>query len=366
MSEQAPTVVIMAGGTGGHIFPGLAAADEFKRRGYHVSWLGTPNSMEAKLVPQHGIDIELLPVTGLRGKGIKFLLQAPVRLTISLLKAMKTLHRLKPVCVVGMGGYVTGPGGIAAWLMNIPLIIHEQNAIAGFTNKQLAKLCTSVLCAFPGAFGAAQANTQKYHLTGNPVRAEISAVPPLTREDGTPLNLLVVGGSRGAQVINEAMPKVLAQCGGMVEVWHQTGEANVDACKNEYLNQQVAGRVEPFISDMATAYRWADLVVCRAGALTVAELAAAGRPSILIPFPWAVDDHQTVNGQYLVDRGAAQMILQRDLKEDKLTHMIVELTQNSQQLLQMAQNAKYAALPHATTMVVDRCLQAAGVEVQHG
>ena len=362
MAENKPLVMIMAGGTGGHIFPGLAAAYSLLEQNFRVHWLGSSNSMEAELVPGHGIDISFIPVTGLRGKGISFLLKAPWRLMISLVKAIHTLRTLKPVCVVGMGGYVTGPGGIAAKLLGIPLVIHEQNAVAGLTNKLLSRIATLVLEAFPGTFSKLSSTVRKkVRLTGNPVRSDISGVMPNKPHES--LRLLVMGGSRGAVAINQIVPQVLKNCDARVEVWHQTGKGNFEQCQNNYKQLGVTARVEPFIKNVAEAYQWADLVLCRSGALTVAELAAAGRPSILIPYPYAVDDHQTANGCYLVDRGAALMIQQKDLNVDILTHEISGLAGDPEQLLAMASSAKLAGLPNATNDVVRLCLKAARKEV---
>lgn len=373
---EAPKVIIMAGGTGGHIFPGLATAKGLINQGYRVHWLGTPGSMEAELVPGHGIDISFIPVTGLRGKGLSFLLKAPWRLAVSLFKAVQILREHRPVCVVGMGGYVTGPGGVAARLLGIPLVVHEQNAVAGLTNKLLARIATRVLEAFPGTFARLSSGIgRKVMLTGNPVRPEIAAVP--AHVPHTPLRLLVVGGSRGALAINQMIPRVLQRfcdqsgdqscdkSGDRIEVWHQTGKGTYEQCLADYQQLGVSGRVEPFIDDMAQAYGWADLVLCRSGALTIAELAAAGKPGILVPFPFAVDDHQTVNGRYLVDRGAALMVQQKDLDVDGLTTMILELADNPEQLERMASSARSASLPQATDDVVRLCLEAAGKEVSY-
>ena len=363
MAEQLPLVVIMAGGTGGHIFPGLATAKALIKKGYRVHWLGTPGSMEAELVPKYGIEVSFIPVTGLRGKGGRSLLKAPWRLLVSLGKALQMLKRHQPVCVLGMGGYVTGPGGVAAKLLGIPLVVHEQNAIAGLTNKWLARIAKRVLQAFPDAFAHVSGIEHKVVLTGNPVRQEIAAVQ--SRQPHKALRLLVVGGSRGALAINEMIPRVVQQFGEQIDVWHQTGKATFDQCQAEYGRLGVSGRVAPFIDDMAKAYEWADLVVCRCGALTVAELAAAGRPAILIPFPHAVDDHQTVNGCYLVDRGAALMEQQKDLNAERLTRMIKALADNPAKLDNMAVAAKAAGLPAATCDVVRNCIEVAGQEVTY-
>ena len=291
-------------------------------------------------------------------------MKAPWRLAVSLFKAVRVLREHKPVCVVGMGGYVTGPGGVAARLLGVPLVVHEQNAVAGLTNKLLARIATRVLEAFPGTFeGLSSDIARKVMLTGNPVRPEIVAVSG--NAPHSPLRLLVVGGSRGAMAINQMIPRVLKNCGDQIKVWHQTGKGAFEQCRADYEQNAVAGRVEPFIDDMAQAYEWADLVLCRSGALTIAELAAAGKPGILVPFPFAVDDHQTVNGHYLVDRGAALMVQQKDLDVDGLTKMILELADNPDQLERMASSAKTAGLPQATSDVVRHCLEAAGKEVSY-
>ncbi|MDD7804052.1 MAG: undecaprenyldiphospho-muramoylpentapeptide beta-N-acetylglucosaminyltransferase [Endozoicomonas sp. (ex Botrylloides leachii)] len=358
--KQSSTIVIMAGGTGGHIFPALATASELKSRGYNIHWLGTINSMESELVPQYGFDISFIPVTGLRGKKIGLLLQAPWRLIVSLLRAIKVLRQIRPICVLGMGGYVTGPGGIAARLLNIPLVIHEQNAITGLTNKLLSNIATRLLEAFPGTFLDQKARTtKKIFTTGNPVRESIAEYSAY--DVGTPLKLLVLGGSRGAVAINDVVPKVIANCKGRVIIWHQTGKNNLARSQQSY--RELFGeridlyRVEPFINDMAKAYAWADVVLCRSGALTVSELAAAGRPAILVPFPYAVDDHQTVNGRYLVDQGAAWMIKQQHLDEDALTTLLLELSNDHTRLNAMAAAAKAAGQLKATKMVADHCLE---------
>lgn len=360
MSKQPPVVVFMAGGTGGHIFPALATAEALQKLGYRIHWLGTPDSMEAELVPKYGINISFIPVTGLRGKGLSFLLKAPWKLTSSLIKAIKVLRQQQPVCVVGMGGYVTGPGGVAAKLCGIPLIIHEQNAVAGLTNKLLAKIANRVLEAFPGTF----AEQSKVFLTGNPVRKTIAEITPLQPQN--PVRLLVVGGSRGAVAINQLVPEVLSQLGDRLTVWHQTGGNNQDECRAHYEQLGVKGRVDAFIDDMAEAYDWADLVLCRAGALTVAELAVAGRPAILVPFPYAVDDHQTVNGRYLVEQGAALMVQQKELTAERLSEMIQQLVDHPEMLDDMAAAARSVGLSRATDEVARHCLEVSSQEVSHG
>ncbi|MGB1270593.1 MAG: undecaprenyldiphospho-muramoylpentapeptide beta-N-acetylglucosaminyltransferase [Endozoicomonas sp.] len=361
MGELVPLILVMAGGTGGHIFPGLATAKALQSEGYRVHWLGTPDSMEADLVPKQGIDISFIPITGLRGKGLGFLLKAPWRLGLSLFRAIRVMRQHQPVCVVGMGGYVTGPGGVAARLLGIPLVVHEQNAVAGFTNRILAKIACRVLEAFPDTFP--EILRGKVYLTGNPVRSDIASVPSVAPH--LPLHLLVVGGSRGALAINRLMPQVVKNAGGQVTVWHQTGRVNFEECREAYRAGGVDGKIEPFIDDMAMAYEWADLVLCRSGALTVAELAAAGRAAILVPYPHAVDDHQTVNGDYLVSRGAALMVQQNELDVDGLTKMILALAESSGPLEAMASAARSCGRSGATRDVVRHCLAAGGVEVSH-
>ena len=377
-APKRPTIVVMAGGTGGHIFPALATAQELKARGFSIHWLGTPGSMEAELVPKYGFDISFLPVTGLRGKGLSFLLKAPWRISVSLLRAVRALRQHKPVCVLGMGGYVTGPGGLAARLLGVPLVIHEQNAIAGLTNKVLARISSRVLEAFPDTFKKAGMNSGKVFHTGNPVRADIqSAVQKLEQRGEAPVRLLVVGGSRGAQVFNQTLPVALASLKEQqkeslnekpqvvaeesLQVWHQTGKGNLDATRQLYCDHGVDGRVEEFIDDMAEAYDWADLILCRSGALTVSELAVAGRPSILVPYPYAVDDHQTANGHYLVEQSAALMIQQNEFTKGSLARMLQELIENRSRLEQMGAAARSIALPESTRQVAEHCLEVADV-----
>ena len=363
------TVLVMAGGTGGHIFPALATAAELQSRGYNIHWLGTAGSMEAELVPAHGYDISYLPVTGLRGKGLSFLVKAPWKISVSVVRAMKAIRRHRPVCVLGMGGYVTGPGGVAARLLGVPLVVHEQNAVAGLTNKLLARVASRVLEAFPGTFARAGMASGKVYHAGNPVRGDIEPrSASVTRSGDSALKVLVLGGSRGAVAINEVVPEALSVLSqektvqaGAIEIWHQAGKGNDDAAMKAYQQKNIKARVEPFINDMAAAYAWADLVLCRSGALTVSELAIAGRPAILVPYPHAVDDHQTVNGRYLVEQGAALMVQQNELSKESLAEMFKELSGNHRQLQSMAEAARSVARPQATREVADHCL-----EVCHG
>jgi len=348
-------VMIMAGGTGGHVFPALAVAAELRQRGAEVFWLGTRQGLEAKLVPAAGISMEWVSVSGLRGKGAAAWLLAPWRLLWAALQVLAVMLRQRPVVVLGMGGFVTGPGGVMTWLLRKPLVIHEQNAIAGLTNRLLAPLAQRVLEAFPGTF-----HGKHVVHTGNPVRRVIADLPiPEQRfaaRSGV-LRLLVLGGSLGARALNEVVPATLAQLSSRPEVWHQTGGRNLDETLEHYRVAAVTARVEPFIDDMAAAYGWADLVVCRAGALTVAELAAAGVGAVLVPYPHAVDDHQTRNAAYLSDAGAAVVIQQADLTRDSLCELWTSLADRSR-LLAMAQAARGLAQPQAAATVAALCWEA--------
>lgn len=353
-------VLIMAGGTGGHVYPALAVADELKARGAEIAWMGTATGLEARVVPAAGYRLLQISIAGLRGKGTLSWLTAPWRLLRAIAQAVSIVRREAPAVVVGMGGFASGPGGLAARLLRRPLVVHEQNAAAGLTNRALARVATHVLQAFPGTFHRRDA-----HTVGNPVRRDILALTdPQQRLAGRsgPINLLVLGGSLGALAINELVPAALARMpeAARPRVRHQAGRT-LERAETAYADHGVAGEVTQFIEDMAEAYGWADLVVCRAGALTVAELAAAGLPAVLVPFPFAVDDHQTHNGDYLVSRGAARLIQQRDLDAERLAALLGELCADRARLLDMAGRARAAAWPQATDQIADACLQAAGV-----
>jgi UDP-N-acetylglucosamine--N-acetylmuramyl-(pentapeptide) pyrophosphoryl-undecaprenol N-acetylglucosamine transferase len=349
-------VMIMAGGTGGHVFPALAVAAELRERGAEVFWLGTRQGLEAKVVPAAGIVMEWVSVSGLRGKGVAAWLTAPWRLLWAAVQVLAVIMRRRPVVVLGMGGFVTGPGGVVTWLLRKPLVIHEQNAVAGLTNRMLAPLAQRVLEAFPGTF-----HGKHVIHTGNPVRRDIAGLPvPEDRFAGRSgvLRLLVLGGSLGARALNEVVPAAIAQLSFRPEIWHQAGSRNLEEALDLYRNVAVTARVEPFINDMAAAYGWADLVVCRAGALTVAELAAAGVGAILVPYPHAVDDHQTRNAAFLSEAGAAVVIQQREFTRDRLRDLLAALVDRSR-LLAMAQAARRLALPQATATVAQLCWEAA-------
>ena len=346
------TLLVMAGGTGGHVFPGLAVADRLKAQGWTIHWLGTADRMEAELVPAHGYPISFIDIQGVRGNGIKRLLVAPYRIVKSVLQARRVLKNIRPDVVLGMGGFASGPGGVAAWLSGIPLLLHEQNAAAGLTNKLLARLAKRVLMAFPGAF----APSARTAVVGNPVRPEVVALPdPQLRSSSEPLRLLIVGGSLGARVLNEQVPPAVASAGVPIEVRHQCGKGNRETVAQAYAEQGVEAEVSEFIKDMADAYAWADLVVCRAGALTVSEVAAAGVAAIFVPLPHAVDDHQTRNALTLVDGGAAEFLPQSELTPASLATRLSWLAGGRETLLNMAQAARRVAIIDAAERVADEC-----------
>jgi UDP-N-acetylglucosamine--N-acetylmuramyl-(pentapeptide) pyrophosphoryl-undecaprenol N-acetylglucosamine transferase len=347
--------MILAGGTGGHIFPGIAQAHALRERQVPVVWLGSAGGMETRLVPSHGIAIDTLRIGGLRGKGALALLAAPFRLLRALFDALAILRRQRPRSVLSMGGFAAGPGGVAAWLLRRPLIVHEANRAPGFTNRVLAKLARRVLCGFPDSFARGG------ETVGNPVRAEVAALPlPAQRfanRDGA-LRLLVLGGSQGARALNNAVPQALAKLSGVdVVVRHQCGEKLRAEAESAYVDAGVAVSIEPFIQDMAGAYGWADLVICRAGAMTLAELCAAGVGALLVPFPLAVDDHQARNAAYLVERGAARLLPQSDDLAAHLRAALNELLSNRDTLLTMAVAARALALPDAAARVAAICIE---------
>ena len=352
--------LMMAGGTGGHVFPALATARRLEAAGHSVHWLGSQAGMEEELVKAAGIPLSLIAIKGLRGKGRLAMLAAPGRLLRALWQAMAVVRKVRPDCVVGMGGFVTGPGGLAAWIMRRPLVIHEQNAIAGMTNRILARLATTVMEAFPGSFGVG-VNAE---CTGNPVRDDLATLPePSQRMAGRQgaVRLLVLGGSLGALALNQCVPQALARLDAehRPEVRHQCGRRHQEVTQAAYREAGVDARIEPFVEDMRAAYEWADLVVCRAGALTVAELCAAGLGAVLVPFPHAVDDHQTHNAGYMVDGQAAILVPQTDLSPAHLAEILAPLCTSRQRIQQMAEAARRLARPDATDRVVNFCLEAA-------
>ena len=348
-------VLILAGGTGGHIFPGLAVAAALQARGVPVLWLGADGGMETQLVPPRGIALYTIAIKGLRGKGVVALLTAPIRVLSAVRAALRVVDKRKPRAVVSFGGYAAGPGGIAARLRGTPLIVHEQNRAPGMTNRVLARFARSVLTGFPQTF-----KRVTEEVVGNPVRTEIALLPDPTErfsQRAGALRLLVLGGSQGARALNSAVPKALAGLRGTVEVRHQCGVRLRDEAVRAYADAGIVASVEPFIADMAEAYAWADLVVCRAGALTLAELCAAGVGSVLVPFPLAVDDHQTRNAEYLVQRNAAVLLPQGDALADELRVTLATLASDPARRLQMAQAARQLAKPDAAERVADIVLR---------
>jgi len=350
-------ILVMAGGTGGHVFPALAVAKELQLRGVEIMWLGTRRGLESEVIPAAGINISFVNIAGLRGNGLLGWFVAPIKILRALLQVISSMRQFGPDAVLGLGGFVTGPGGVAAWLLRIPLVIHEQNAIAGLTNKLLLPFATLALQGFPKTFA-----TSKAKHTGNPVRADILNLTERKTASGitNQINLLVVGGSLGAKALNEIVPKTLSNLNKdkhsiTYDVWHQTGKKLYNDTKEIYKEANVEAKVDAFIDDMSAAYAWADLVVCRSGALTIAELAAAGVAAILVPYPHAVDDHQTANAKYLSDNGAALLIQQTKLKPAVLAEQLKQLDITT--IATMARAAKKLALPDATRVVADYCLE---------
>jgi UDP-N-acetylglucosamine--N-acetylmuramyl-(pentapeptide) pyrophosphoryl-undecaprenol N-acetylglucosamine transferase len=348
----------MAGGTGGHVFPALAVAELLREGGNEVFWMGTRHGLEARLVPEHGFAVEWLSIAGVRRKGMGQLLSAPWKLTTALRQAAAILRRRRPAVVLGMGGFASGPGGLMARVHGIPLIIHEQNSVPGLTNEWLSRVARRVFEAFPGSFPP----QRRAEACGNPVRAQIAALaPPEERMAGRvgPVRLLVLGGSLGAKVLNETVAPAVAALAPVdrPDIRHQAGEQTLEIARVAYREAGVEADVTPFIRDMAEAYGWADLVVCRAGALTVSELAAAGVGSVLVPYPFAVDDHQTGNARHLSDHGAAELIPQARLSAESLSGLLQRLLGDRARLLAMAEAARRRAVPDAAARIAAACLE---------
>jgi UDP-N-acetylglucosamine--N-acetylmuramyl-(pentapeptide) pyrophosphoryl-undecaprenol N-acetylglucosamine transferase len=355
-------IMIMAGGTGGHVFPGLAVAAELKARQRDVVWLGTQRGLEARLVPQHGIEIEWITIAGVRGRGALALISAPFRIARAVLQAFGALRRRRPAAVLGMGGFVSGPGGVAAWLSRRPLIIHEQNSVAGSTNRWLAPLAARVFEAFPGSFPAGA----HAELVGNPVRRSLSQLEPprvrLLARKNQRRRLLVIGGSQGARILNVTVPRALAELpiDARPEVWHQAGRGLADA-RAAYAEAKIDARVVEFIDDMSEAYQWADLVVARSGALTVSELAMVGVGAILVPFAAAIDDHQTLNARHFIAGGAGHVIPERELTSGVLARTIATCLADVGGLVAMAEAAHDQAKHAVAERIADACVAAAEV-----
>ena len=356
MSVPNKTLMVMAGGTGGHVYPAMAVADYLKALGWKIVWLCTEGGMENRLIEGKGYDKAMITMQGVRGKGVLGWLLLPVKLVKAFTQSINALREHQPNVVLGMGGFAAFPGGLMAKVLGKPLVVHEQNSVAGLTNKVLAKIATRVLAAFPAAFG------DKAHLVGNPVRADISHVAqPEARfaaRSGL-LHLLVVGGSLGAQALNEVVPLALAQLPieSRPQVIHQAGVKHIDALKANYKNANVEADTRAFIEDMAAMYAWADFVICRSGALTVAEVSAVGLGALMVPFPFAVDDHQTTNAAYLVEGEAGLIVQQKDLNLERLVAILSELSR--EKCLAMAIKARALGKPEATEHVAKICMEVA-------
>jgi UDP-N-acetylglucosamine--N-acetylmuramyl-(pentapeptide) pyrophosphoryl-undecaprenol N-acetylglucosamine transferase len=354
-------ILVMAGGTGGHVYPALAVARALQAQSLDVVWLGTHRGLESRVVPEAGIDIEWISIKGLRRKGLLAVLIAPLQIGWALLQSLSVILRRRPSAVLGMGGFVSGPGGVAAWLTRRPLVIHEQNAAAGMTNRLLARLARVVLQAFPGSFNSdVDAET-----VGNPVREDIAAVAPpherYANRQGV-LRVLVLGGSQGALALNRTVPAALALLDPEVRpvIRHQCGERTLDIAKSSYDEHEVDVELLPFIEDMAAAYAWADLVICRAGALTVAELCAVGVPALFVPYPAAVDDHQTANARPMAEAGAAMIVPEDELTPERLAELLREWLQSRAALQQRAAKARALACPDSLRRITEICLEQAG------
>jgi len=355
------TLMVMAGGTGGHVYPALAVADALRARGWDVFWLGTRAGLEARVVPAAGIDMVWVSMGGMRGKSVLKKVLLPAMLLVAFWQSLRAILQRRPDVVLGMGGYTAFPGGMMASLLNKPLVIHEQNSVGGLTNRVLACLADRVLTAFPRVFTHAKdkpipCRSVATEWVGNPVRGDIAAMSASARADRTgPLRLLVVGGSLGAAALNTLVPQALAllPADRRPQVVHQSGRQHLEMLRANYAAAGVEAEVRDYIEDMAAEYRACDFAICRAGAMTVAELACAGVPAVLVPFPFAVDDHQTGNAEFLSEAGAAWLMQQRDLTAEKLAGLIAGLDRAS--LAAMSDKARALAKPEATRQVADIC-----------
>jgi UDP-N-acetylglucosamine--N-acetylmuramyl-(pentapeptide) pyrophosphoryl-undecaprenol N-acetylglucosamine transferase len=348
--------MIMAGGTGGHVYPALAVAHTLQADGVDIFWLGTREGIEARVVPENQIDVEWISISGIKGKGLFALIAAPFKIIFAMLQTAVIIYRRRPEAALGMGGFVSGPGGLTAKLLMVPLLIHESNAVVGLTNKWLAKIANEVLVGFPDVLS----NNRHYHYVGNPVRQSIAALPApeqRLKSHAGKLHLLVVGGSLGAQVLNETVPAALAKVDSADRpvVRHQSGRGKLEATTEAYQTLGIDASCNEFIEDMAAAYQWADLVICRAGAMTVAEIAAAGVAAIFVPYPYAIYDHQTQNARFLSDKKAAILISQENFSEEKLAAVLVELAGDRPCLMGLSRRARRCAVTDATRRVADIC-----------
>jgi UDP-N-acetylglucosamine--N-acetylmuramyl-(pentapeptide) pyrophosphoryl-undecaprenol N-acetylglucosamine transferase len=349
-------ILIATGGTGGHVFPGLAVAEEFKHRGYSVSWLGTESGLEAGLVPKHDIPIYFFPVKGIRGKGVLALVAAPINIVRAIYFAIKHIRQQNPDFVIGMGGFVSGPVGVASRILGKPLVIHEQNAVAGTTNRMLAKIASKALCAFPDSLSHAE-------VIGNPIRVSLEQIEKEIDKNSKHIRVLVLGGSRGARALNQNVAKAIAQANSplKIEIKHQCGVGREEEAKAAYRAEAIEAEVFPFIDDMEAAFTWADLCICRAGALTVSEVAAVGLATVMVPYPYAIDDHQTANAQYLEKLGATEIVQETEFSEGKLSQVLSRVLESKERIAKMAANAKQAARVGVAKRFADICETIPGV-----
>lgn len=352
LSSSPRTFLIMAAGTGGHVYPALGFAALAQKQGHSVSWLGTSSGIEARVVPEAGIELNSIEISGVRGKGLVSLIAAPLKILRAVFQARKVIKKVKPDLVIGFGGYISGPGGVASKISGIPLVVHEQNAIAGTTNKLLARMASERLCAFEDAL-------PKSKMVGNPVRENILALAGSTGSLTNRPHMLVIGGSLGARFLNESVPKAIAKMPRLLrpEIRHQAGAKMLDDAKSWYANTGVKAEVTAYIEDMAEAYKWADFIVCRAGAMTVSELAVVGVPSVLVPYPYAIDDHQTANANWLVQLGAAEIYQQSENDVERFGAIINDLIIHPEKRKEMSDAASSRAKRDATQQILDICEQ---------
>lgn len=349
-------VLFMAGGTGGHVIPGLTVANLMRDNGAHIEWLGTTKGIESRLVPDANIKIHYISVHGLRGKGLASWVLAPFMLLKAIWESIRVIKQVQPDCVVGMGGFASGPGGVAAYILGKPVVVHEQNAVAGTTNRLLSKIASRVLQAFDGAFK----EKSKAITTGNPVRSTITNARASKDEDDCKLRVLVLGGSLGAKPLNDLLPKAfssLIQNKVDLDIWHQCGKTHIDSVSNLYASEGIDAKVDAFISSMNDAYAWADIVICRAGALTVAEVACAGKCAVFIPLPHAIDNHQYYNALSLVEKNAGFMLEQHEMTEGKVKTLILRFIKNTQLIEETANKARAVAQINATEIIAQSCLE---------
>lgn len=353
-----PRLMVMAGGTGGHVFPALAVAKELQSKGVEITWLGTRRGLEATVIPEHNIDIEWISVEGLRGKGVLSLLFAPFRLLRAMWQSAAAIRRVKPDCILGMGGFVAGPGGLVGRLMGRPLVVHEQNAVAGLTNQALSKIANRVMSGFDNVEGLPKSSKW----VGNPVRRAIAANTKSDQQDGVigdaHINILIIGGSQGAHSFNQHLPSVFAELANpKLHIWHQSGRDRSAQVVESYAQKKVKAKVTEFIDDMAAAYQWADVLVCRSGAMTIAECCAAAKPALLVPYPFSAGDHQIKNAQVMVDVGGGLMVMNDKITDQEMQSTLSILLVSKQKLIQMGVKAHTLYKPNALQDVADVCLE---------